>query len=43
MKYTALCPVCGYLQPVEESDLGKMVLCDLCGVEFEVEELLPAE
>ena len=36
----AICPVCQYQQPVTEADLGKKVVCDLCGVAFEVTELL---
>ena len=39
----AVCPVCGYLQPVNESDLGKEVVCDLCGATFTVTELKDAE
>lgn len=39
----AICPACGYQQPVQESDLGKEVVCELCGVAFVVTELLDAE
>lgn len=36
----AVCPVCGYKQPVTENDLGKTVVCELCGVEFAVTEII---
>jgi len=40
MQKVAICPVCGYHQPVSEDDLGKEVTCELCGVTFVVSEII---
>jgi|GEM_PF-3643756 len=39
----AICPLCGHIQIVAESDLGKEAICNLCGAMFTVLEIRDAE